>query len=344
MSIRPTLLIGLGSSGVRIIRHFRRFMFEQFSRPGLPIFGYIGIETDSRFDASDELLPKAFSQADYENIDLVSATVVNKDAVDQIQGDYRSELNRWLDPGLLHRGIFPIDRGAGSVRMAGRLALWTNWQVVQSRLTDSHERIRAMNSKLETETILKNSRLFDEPEVSGGFDIYVLGTLCGGTCGGMFVDMAYQVQKLFDLKINVVPMTPQTPAIYGIFTILDAALAMRLAGKERNGANCWSSLLELDYYMSTETSYDYRLPGVLKHDYGTVPPFSVVQLVSRTNQLGLSSGSDDLNHFQGDDLNNMIALKIFNNIFSELDSEIAAAAVDPSWPRHHGPGAGERQG
>jgi hypothetical protein len=172
-----------------------------------------------------------------------------------------------------------------------------------------------MKRKEETLTILRD-RLPGQkppPQLSDGYDIYILGTLCGGTCGGMLIDMAYQIQRIFNIE-NVLKAPGQSPNIHAIVTVLDGDIA-QLQDRSRQAANCWASLQELDYYMDDRSVYDYTLPKSQPFGSTRMPPVTFVQLVSRTNFFGeIFPGK--LEGFRGADINLMVALKIFNNIFT----------------------------
>ena len=43
--IKPTLFIGLGTTGLKILKSLRQLMFEEYGQEGLPIFRYVSIET-----------------------------------------------------------------------------------------------------------------------------------------------------------------------------------------------------------------------------------------------------------------------------------------------------------
>ena len=70
--IRPTLFIGLGTTGTNILKRLRELMSEEYGRAGLPIFRYIAIETDGLTEVENTNQMK-----DYEQINLVNATIGN---------------------------------------------------------------------------------------------------------------------------------------------------------------------------------------------------------------------------------------------------------------------------
>lgn len=330
MNIRPALFIGLGSTGVKIINDFRRLMFEQFSKAGLPIFAYIGMETDGAFTVSDKNLPDEYSLEPYEKIHMVPLTINSKKSVEPLYDEkspsFTPDLTRWLDTSIL-KGSFAIKGGAGNVRLFGRLALWNNWPSVKAELQAQHADIRTGKAIADTLNILtaKFPGVKTPHQVKSGYDIYMLGTLCGGTCSGSILDMAFQIKNLFGVG-ELFGQEDQDPRFHAILTILDNVLA-GAQGHKPNSANCWAALKELDYYMDEETFYDYTMPGdpPIRKTYD--PPLSCIYLVGRTNMIGtFFPGAPGA--FDDSQINKMVALKLFNNSFLDLGSPIAARVVN----------------
>src|SRR5205823_988552 len=56
MQVRPSVVVGLGSSGVATVSALERFMYEVLGRPALDVFSYISVDTDIR-QKSDEPTP-----------------------------------------------------------------------------------------------------------------------------------------------------------------------------------------------------------------------------------------------------------------------------------------------
>jgi len=338
MNIRPSLFIGLGSSGCEIIKEFRRLMYEQFNRAGLPIFKYLGIETIQDYSTVDDLLPGKFFQG-YENISLKLTTISGQAEVHSALASGRyGDLGTWFDRSMMRGTNWSVSIGAGHVRMFGRLALWLKWDWVIEELTSARTMLLNPGElKDETMGILSDPGRREEPKIRPGYDVYLVGTLCGGTCGGMFIDLAYELRDLLSSGTGYREPGTQAPASYlnGIFTIHDRDLALTRDDKKgRQAANCWASLLELDYFMDPRTLYDYRLPSLTNqsvHRKTTEPPFDLVQIVSRTNTAGKSlveSQPELLTRYEGTQLNTMVALKIFNHIFSGLDAKISPDTVN----------------
>ena len=124
--IRPTLFIGLGTTGTKILKKLRELMSEEYGRAGLPIFRYISIETDEKIEVGNTR-----QMEDYEKINLISATIENFDTIrlrldSQDTTHFSPQWNEWLNPDLLNYAL-NFKAGAGNIRMAGRMCLWENW-------------------------------------------------------------------------------------------------------------------------------------------------------------------------------------------------------------------------
>ena len=97
--IKPTLFVGLGTTGTEILKTLRKLMSEEFKKSGLPLFRYIAIETR---DAETGNNPR--NSEDYEQITVVNATIENtepiKNQLDSAQPNYNPHLTDWLDNRL----------------------------------------------------------------------------------------------------------------------------------------------------------------------------------------------------------------------------------------------------
>ena len=223
--IRPTLFIGLGTTGTNILKRLRELMSEEYGHAGLPIFRYIAIETDGAMEAENTNQMK-----DYEQINLVNATIENFDNIrlkldPDDKPNYRPQWSDWLNPNLLNFAL-NFKAGAGNIRMAGRMCLWENWDEMQETVLKAHAAIIAPATIKEANNILahhyKTKGLpADNAIVGGDIHIYLVGSLCGGTCSGMMIDMAYFCRNLFGGKDD--------NEIHGIFTIHDKGIAASAA-------------------------------------------------------------------------------------------------------------------
>ncbi len=307
--IRPTLFIGLGTTGTNILKRLRELMAEEYGHAGLPIFRYIAIETDGAMEVENTNQMK-----DYEHINLVSATIDNfatiREKLDPHTPDNKKspQLADWLNPDLLNFAL-NFTAGAANIRMAGRLCLWENWDKMRETVLKDHAAIIAPATIKETEHILaqhyKNKGvLADDATVGGNIHIYLVGSLCGGTCSGMMIDMAYFCRNLIAGKDG--------NEVHGIFTMHDNDIAANAADITAvHAANCYGGLWELNYYNHPDTSYKVIFPNNLPASEPNKNPFDDTMLVSRSSVDPLYKFVDQQGNFDEDGLNLMVALHLF---------------------------------
>ena len=316
--IQPTLFVGLGTTGTNILKNLRELMSEEYGHAGLPIFRYIAIETDAAMDASNTNQMK-----DYERINLISATIGKFGPVQWKltpgHPQYDPYLVEWLNPELLKfAGAF--NAGAANIRMAGRLCLWENWGKMQGAFAKAQAAVIAPAAMKEAEKIL--GKPLDDG--GGGINVYVVGTLCGGSCSGMLVDVGYFCKNTLGASANV----------HGIFTMYDEVLAMGAAAPTVvQSANCYASLQELNYYSHLQTTYlqtiygdNYSPPiGMVQ---SSEPPFDYTMLVSPSGieqnvRFVKEGGIIDL-----DGLNLMVALNLFADAAGDTDGKKEAIRIN----------------
>jgi hypothetical protein len=192
MNVTKALVIGLGSSGTDICsRLLQRIEWELDSADNAPWVRVVCFETNASGRPAN-IKPEDFcglniSAMDWDNIKK------NAPAWDEAIG-----LQTWADMDTLK--CLPdtsINAGAGNIRMVGRIALLFPSNFTQFVLA-VHQRIISLQSL----TSLKASeelpdRLRDKGEKvfftgnGGNPVIYVVGTLCGGTCSGIAADVGF---------------------------------------------------------------------------------------------------------------------------------------------------------
>ena len=109
-----------------------------------------------------------------------------------------------------------------------------------------------------------------------GINVYVVGTLCGGTCSGMLIDMAYLLRNLIG--------TGNANEVNGIFTMYDQLSAGSTEDDTATrAANCYASLSELNFYNHTKTMYNVTFPNGLRVNTPQ-KPYDYELLVSATSK------------------------------------------------------------
>ena len=325
--IRPTLFIGLGTTGTKILKTLRQLMSEEYRYAGLPIFRYISIETQETETGDNS---RQFE--DYEQIRMVNATIEDtapiRRRLDSTVPMYNPHLTDWLNPSFLNE-IQSVRDGASNIRMAGRLCLWENWEEIQRTLSIAHSDIIMAGNTQQTLEILsqhyeaKNLNIPNQLVDQDGINAYVVGTLCGGSCSGMLIDIAYFLRYLFGGNNN---------NIYGVFTMFDRLLASNnRVDAAIFAANCYASLTELNYYNNLQTTYDITFPSYQRVNTGQIP-YDYTMLVSPTGKLPNIRFVSDFGQADEDGMNLMVALNLFADTVADTDGQKKRIQLD--WVQH----------
>ena len=187
------------------------------------------------------------------------------------------------------RNVTAIDQGAKGIRPVGRLAFFWNFRKIHRVLQNARQRTEGHEQKL-----LQDQGLIVDP----GLNIFVAGSLCGGTGSGMFLDMAYSLRNTYE-DVKVIGYFIISPELYG--------------NHPRMCANTYSALMELDYYSRKGTQFEACFDQQdLRISREKRPPFDSIYLVSNRTE-----NNEYSIHDQGK-LCNVIAYKIALDFVSEL--------------------------
>lgn len=252
--IRPSIFIGLGSTGTEVLDYIREYFYEEFGVAGLPIFYYLSISTDKQ-DTQAQVY--GIKEEDYEKIHVEKTFIHNMDDVisrlDPKQTTLYSQykgMEEWFDRNILKKSLNAVNVGAGGVRQIGRLALWMNLEKVFKRIQQFKNVIKDKNAR-ETirEGILKQYNLRKKNDVlvdvdfSGEVDVYIISSLVGGSGSGMFMDVALLTKAELENQIG-----KNKVHIYGFFTAMDQTTVGLTRGYNTPAANTMASLYELNYF------------------------------------------------------------------------------------------------
>jgi hypothetical protein len=257
--LRPTLVVGLGTSGLEIVSEMQKLMYETFGHNSLPIFRYVYIETDA--GKTHDQTPVG------SDILRLQLTVQSLSRAHQVLKNNTQLSMDWISGDLSAQLAFNA-QGAGGVRPAGRLLLWGdgNFGNVYNALSDSWQQI--VNAASSRELRDKYSALVSQ---AGGFEthaaVYVVGTLVGGTCSGMFIDIGYMLRRITDLE--------ESGALYGIFLVPGENLPLTMGY-----GNCYGALTELQFFRETQSFYQEVWPNDVRIPEQQLPPYGVVYLIS----------------------------------------------------------------
>ncbi|MBW4612764.1 MAG: hypothetical protein KME21_05690 [Desmonostoc vinosum HA7617-LM4] len=269
--INRTICIGLGGTGRDVLMRIRRLIVDRHGDlSNLPIVSFIHIDTDKAATQISGIR----TGSTYHGVDLsfreaekVSATMSAKEVTMFVQGlERRSAYERhgpydhigiWF-PRQLLRDLKAIEDGAKCIRPLGRLAFFHNYQKIKTAIETAENRTRGHDS------VLLKSGLKVEP----GLSIFVVGSLCGGTGSGMFLDLAYSLRHLYgEQSVQIVGYLVVSPELY--------------TNTPKMNANTYAALKELNYYTTPGTRFEacYDIQNLL-YVQEQRPPFDYAYLVS----------------------------------------------------------------
>ncbi len=168
---------------------------------------------------------------------------------------------RWLpDPGKMAFA----GGGAGGMRSFGRMALWSLSPEGSGLCLQSlRNKIRELYYELRVG--FPSGGGMNEPSV------YIAGTFTGGTCGGMFVDVAYLCRDVID------PSHQLNPSVMGLYLLPPTD-----SGDVKSVSNAYACLQDLDHFTRPDSQFLARWP--LNVSVDTFPqgrtPFGLVTLMS----------------------------------------------------------------
>jgi hypothetical protein len=289
-SMVPTVFVGVGGTGVEVLSRIRRLVEESYgSLKKFPLISFLAIDTDKDYKVSN---PEAAGPAlqDHEKFwASVSGREVNDIMTNMSQYPW---IESWF-PKELERNIGALEAGAGQIRACGRFAFFYNYQRIKARFNEACNRVKGHeNVMLDQYDIRVNSN---------GINVFIVGSLSGGTGSGMILDLGYCLRDWLKgqgspLITAIVPM----PNAFATINVGDRVLA-----------NGYAALMELSYFSDYRTEYVSKFSNGLSDEVRSkLPPFDFTYLV------GTRNGESE---FTLDQIREMIA----QNIFLDLTSDFA---------------------
>ncbi len=257
--LQKILILGLGTSGTDICNLLAERLNNEFgSVERVPWIRFLCMETDAAkgglIAQMNNMVRLTISEDQYQS--MLSNPKPFDDAI---------QFTKYWNINTLKQ-IPNVTAGVGNVRMAGRLTLFypENYETVMKRLGDEVSiltKLSPLDAKRQRGSLPDGSDpeivFLGEQEVQQGPNkakpivIVVVGTLCGGTCSGLCVDMGFLLQHTFD----------QTH-VMAFFTLPNPTLnAAQVSDAERYKANAYSALQELHHFCQVaENTYRAKYP------------------------------------------------------------------------------------
>lgn len=227
-TVNRTILIGLGGTGVQTIDYVKGAVTAKIKPTWMQYVAFLGIDTDwNEFDHAKFLTDGEKEMITGNNVSKRGGTPAA-----------RSIAQKRLVPD--EKNLVGLNGpGASRKRVVGSFKL--NDQEPGMRGTD--QIIVDHIQRIASQTLCTFN-----PGDPGSYEVYVIGSVCGGTCSGAFLQMPALIQKALNgrrVHTRAILYLPDTLAS------LDPTFSNELY------ANGYASLKELDYYMGESMREGY---------------------------------------------------------------------------------------
>lgn len=262
----PTLFVGLGGTGTKIIGLIKRKMQDDTIGENLLSGGEVAFMA---FDTVDTpVSPHIDGNTEFFKLGGFDATVY----VDDQRLTSPDFKDWWPDPpepkGSQYNPPGSITEGAGGIRAVGRLAL--------------HHDIGGHIPSIER--VIGRLTVIDNAAGTTQIDVYVCAILSNGTGGGTFLDMGYILQE----RIRQAGAVPSATAV-----LLDAGIVAAFSNsplsKHNAQVNGYAALRELETWMKSSRKFIMAYNGHILSDTSfnnTGSPFNYCFLIQAHNEDG----------------------------------------------------------
>ena len=236
--VKRTICIGLGGTGKNVLMQLRRLIIDRYGDLNeLPLVSFVHIDTDKSASQSSGLRTGNTYHGvslSFKDSEKVSATMSSKEVTNFVQGlEQRNKsdrsspydhIGRWFPPQLL-KNVKAVEDGAKGIRPVGRLAFFHNYSTIKKAIDTAERKTRGHEAKL-----LQQGLYLEQ-----GLNIFIVGSLCGGTGSGMILDTAYSLRKDYgDQGAQIFGYLVISPDLYGT--------------NSKHSANTYAALKELNHY------------------------------------------------------------------------------------------------
>lgn len=273
---RPTLVIGLGGSGVETARRLKRILHERYKMNSL--ISFLFMDTDEGVYTADSEL------AAVDEYERASVAVHNPERLisefkkTPALHPYLEFLSDGIDVVILKDAI-----GAAGIRPVGRFAFHASFDTIYpGYITPAIQRI--MQVKTLADAMMHGAR-HDIRVTHSQPRVYIISSLCGGTGSGIFLDTAIVVRHLMELN----NLDGEIVGIFYLPSVFSHESSISSTLMEVIEANAYAGLMELEYLCNPkhiqEEQWTFTYPMIGKLTLKE-PLFDEVFLVEGTNAKG----------------------------------------------------------
>lgn len=294
-TVYPSLVIGLGGTGIKSLRYLRRRLKDEFGsgikdEPGL--IQLLGVDTVPLENRSSV---EALHQHEYAYIGGFNAKRVIQN-IDKFE-----EIKEWwdwnTDSGL---PLGYISTGAKQLRTIGRLALYRRFHMYNSRVEAKLNRLAYIQAHRDMHEQRRQTQ--DQLNLP---HIFIVSSLAGGTGSGTFLDIACHLRNRLEDQARII-------GIFVMPSVFEEDIPSLLQ-QRRIKANSYAALKELEHFQSGNV-FRTRFPeqGPIELEGGI---FTHVFLIDRPNVSGFQVSTQS-------DVQQLIADFIFQVTVTPMAGEI----------------------
>jgi hypothetical protein len=289
---RPTVVIGLGGTGYEVVLKLKKRFIDVYG--SVPeIIRFLSIDTTENIQEREKSPDgtKVFLEPN----ELYAISVANPGGM---LGGRNEHIDEWWPREIPAYGII---NGAGQIRARGRLALFAKVGDIRSLIHQTINDVRGIRANKQT--------VYDNFQVSNrdGVEIFIVGSLAGGTGSGTFLDVAFLARQNLNSFSNIT----------GVFVL--PRVFTNLPQTHMVKSNAYGALKEIEYFWGLSPNNPIEI------DYGVSkvkidrPPFDAVFLIDGINKKGTVVSRPD-------DLQNLIADGLYIQIGSQIGLDAANVA------------------
>ncbi|MEA5617728.1 tubulin-like doman-containing protein [Cronbergia sp. UHCC 0137] len=289
---RPTVVIGLGGTGYGVILKLKKRFIDVYG--SVPeVIRFLSIDTTENIQ-SREKSPEGNTVV-LEPNELYPISVANPG---RLLGGSNEHIDEWWPKEIPAHGII---NGAGQIRSRGRLALFAKVSDINSLIAQAINAVREIRTRKQA--------FSDNFQVSSrdGVEIFVIGSLAGGTGSGTFLDVAFLARQYLNSFSNIT----------GVFVLPRVFANLPQTNMVRS--NAYGALKEIEHFWGLTPA------NPLEVDYGIMkvkadrPPFDAVFLIDSINKQGTVVNRPE-------DLLNLVADGLYVQIGSQIGLDAANVA------------------
>lgn len=271
MITNPHFIIGLGGIGNAVARLvWQRFMQTEGGPPPTVLIRSIDTAEQLDMPGTPRLPDQMFVRLEGF---AANEVVANKNLF--------PEVSRWWDYDSDTHSIGFIDNGAGARRPLGRLFFFHQFSRIQSTLDRTFR--HPLDLDLQNELVGEGYDMVRKQP-----NVFLVGSVAGGTCSGMLIDMAFAARELLR-RCGYDGATIKIAGILALPSVVFAATGDQTSVEARNmQVNAMGALTEIDALQRgwQHNSFTLQYPSPVGEFAPASPLFDYVYLFSATQKSG----------------------------------------------------------